>query len=91
MRLNGTEVFEDRKGLDGKDGEELDSRKWEENPETRTEESKKNKALKHPNLKNLPNLKAKSEVGSKLSSIIYCKIIYFSTLWSGRNKNFNVA
>lgn len=39
MRLSETEVFENRKSLDGKDGEEWDIRKWEKNPEKTTEES----------------------------------------------------
>lgn len=70
--MSEIEVLENRKSLDGKDGEELDSTKWEENPETRTEESKKKTPPSNTNQKNLPNLKAKSEVGSK--------IIYFSIL-----------
>lgn len=53
--MSETEVLGNRKILDDKDGEELHHKKWEENAETRTEESKNpnqtkpKKPLKHTN------------------------------------------
>lgn len=49
MRLNEIEAFEDRKSIDGKDGKELDSRRWEENPEQ--------KKVKKPKQSNTQTLK----------------------------------
>lgn len=60
--MKENKVFENRRGLNGKDRQELDRRKWGENIETRRAEEKKKKTTQAQkrNKKPSQNLNAKS-------------------------------